>query len=36
MQVVKFSDQELINVYLQGNEKAFEELLNRHKNKILP
>ncbi|HMW40417.1 MAG: sigma-70 family RNA polymerase sigma factor [Saprospiraceae bacterium] len=34
MQVVKFSDQELINVYLQGNEKAFEELLNRHKNKI--
>ncbi|NOT37269.1 MAG: sigma-70 family RNA polymerase sigma factor [Saprospiraceae bacterium] len=34
MQVVKMTDQELINVYLQGNEKAFEELLNRHKNKV--
>ncbi|MCC6816028.1 MAG: sigma-70 family RNA polymerase sigma factor [Saprospiraceae bacterium] len=34
MQVVKMTDHELINVYLQGNEKAFEELLNRHKNKV--
>lgn len=34
MQVVKLTDQELIIVYLQGNEKAFEELLNRHKNKV--
>ena len=34
MQVVKMTDQDLINVYLQGNEKAFEELLNRHKNKV--
>lgn len=34
MQVVKMTDQDLIHVYLQGNEKAFEELLNRHKNKV--
>ncbi len=34
MQVTPFSDQELIQQYLDGNERAFEELLNRHKNKI--
>lgn len=28
------SDQELINCYLEGDEKAFETLLNRHKTKI--
>jgi RNA polymerase sigma-70 factor (ECF subfamily) len=28
------SDKELINLYLEGDEKAFEILLNRHKNKI--
>jgi len=27
-------DKELINLYLAGNQKAFEILLNRHKNKI--
>lgn len=27
-------DSTLINMYLDGNEKAFEELLSRHKNKI--
>ena len=34
MQVTPFSDQELIQQYLEGNERAFEELLSRHKNKI--
>jgi RNA polymerase sigma-70 factor (ECF subfamily) len=34
MQVTPFSDQELIQHYLEGNERAFEELLSRHKNKI--
>lgn len=34
MQVYQLSDQELIALYLKGNEKAFEILLNRHKNKI--
>ncbi len=34
MQVTPFSDQELISQYLDGNERAFEELLNRHRNKI--
>ncbi len=28
------SDQELIELYLLGNDKSFEILLNRHKNKI--
>ena len=28
------NDQELINSYLGGDERAFEELLNRHKSKI--
>ena len=28
------SDKELINLYLEGDQKAFEILLNRHKNKI--
>ncbi len=34
MQVTPFSDQELIQQYLSGNERAFEELLSRHRNKI--
>lgn len=34
MQVTPFTDQELIAHYLDGNERAFEELLERHKNKI--
>lgn len=33
-QVKPLNDRELINCYLQGDERAFEELLNRHKNKI--
>jgi RNA polymerase sigma factor (sigma-70 family) len=34
MQVKNANDQELIQFYLSGNERAFEELLNRHKDKI--
>ena len=34
MQVTPYSDQELIQQYLDGNERSFEELLNRHRNKI--
>ncbi len=34
MQVKPLNDRELIRLYLNGNERAFEELLTRHKNKI--
>jgi RNA polymerase sigma-70 factor (ECF subfamily) len=34
MQVTPYTDQELITQYLDGNERAFEELLTRHKSKI--
>ncbi len=34
MQVKTQTDQQLINLYLGGNERAFEELLHRHKDKI--
>ena len=34
MQVILLSDQDLIQQYLNGNERAFEVLLNRHKTKI--
>ena len=34
MQVTLLNDQQLIGLYLDGNEKAFEELLNRHQQKI--
>ncbi len=34
MQVKLLSDQDLIQQYLNGNERAFEVLLNRHKTKI--
>ncbi len=34
MQVTKLSDQELINQYISGNDRAFEVLLVRHKQKI--
>jgi len=34
MNVHELTDQELIRTYLDGNDKAFEILLNRHKDKI--
>ena len=34
MQVTQLKDKELILSYLDGNEKAFEELLSRHKQRI--
>ncbi len=34
MQVTPLNDQQLIASYLDGNERAFEELLSRHKQKI--
>ncbi|MEL6863621.1 MAG: sigma-70 family RNA polymerase sigma factor, partial [Bacteroidota bacterium] len=34
MQVTPLNDQQLIARYLDGDERAFEELLNRHKSKI--
>jgi len=34
MNVQQLNDKELILTYLEGNEKAFEILLNRHRNKI--
>ncbi len=34
MNVLKLSDRELIIAYLEGNDKAFEVLLNRHREKI--
>jgi len=34
MQVTKLSDQELITQYIDGNDRAFEVLLVRHKQKI--
>lgn len=34
MNVLKLSDQELILAYLDGNDRAFEVLLNRHRDKI--
>jgi len=34
MNVKSLNDKELINLYLEGNQKAFEVLLTRHKEKI--
>ncbi|RME99214.1 MAG: sigma-70 family RNA polymerase sigma factor [Bacteroidetes bacterium] len=34
MNVTSLNDQQLIACYLEGNERAFEELLNRHQQKI--
>lgn len=34
MQVAQLSDQSLIEAYIQGNEKAFQVLLERHQQKI--
>ncbi len=34
MQVTQVSDQQLILLYLEGNEKSFEILLSRHKSRI--
>jgi RNA polymerase sigma factor (sigma-70 family) len=34
MQVTPLNDQQLIHSYLNGNERAFEELLKRHQQKI--
>ncbi len=34
MNVKAQNDKQLINLYLEGNQKAFEVLLNRHKSRI--
>lgn len=34
MQVSKLNDQQLISNYLEGDEKAFQELLNRYERKV--
>lgn len=34
MNVLQLTDQQLINDYLKGDEKSFEVLLNRHRDKI--
>ncbi len=34
MNIKSSDDRQLVRAYLEGNERAFEELLNRHKNKI--
>ncbi|MBK8490590.1 MAG: sigma-70 family RNA polymerase sigma factor [Saprospirales bacterium] len=34
MQVMPLNDEQLIQLYLTGDERAFEELLNRHQQKI--
>jgi RNA polymerase sigma-70 factor (ECF subfamily) len=34
MNLSKLEDKELVSIYINGQEKAFEVLLNRHKNKI--
>ena len=34
MKMKNFEDRELVNLYINGNEKAFETLLLRHKEKI--
>ena len=34
MQVINLTDQALIDLYLQGDESAFSELLKRHQQKI--
>ena len=30
----KLTDDALVNLYLQGNNQAFDELLNRHKDRV--
>ena len=30
----KLTDDALVNLYLQGNNQAFDELLNRHKDRL--
>ena len=34
MNISKRSDSELVSLYITGNEKAFEILVNRHKNRV--
>ena len=34
MKLQSYSDQELVKLYLKGNESVLEELLNRYKSKI--
>src|SRR5690554_7652860 len=34
MNLSKLEDKDLISLYINGQEKAFEVLMNRHKNKI--
>ena len=34
MEKYQVSDSELVSLYIQGSEKAFEKLVQRHKSKI--
>ena len=34
MKKYKISDSELISLYINGNEEAFSEIVNRHKNRV--
>jgi len=34
MSIVSLGDQELVKLYIAGNESAFEVLINRHKDRI--
>jgi RNA polymerase sigma-70 factor (ECF subfamily) len=34
MNISQISDSELVSLYIAGNEKAFENLVNRHKNRV--
>ncbi|GAA4436024.1 sigma-70 family RNA polymerase sigma factor [Ravibacter arvi] len=34
MEKIQVSDSELVSLYIRGNEKAFEKLVNRHKSRV--
>lgn len=34
MERIQVSDSELVSLYIRGNEKAFEKLVNRHKSRV--
>ena len=34
MKLVNLSDKELVNIYIKGDERALQELVNRHKSRI--
>ncbi len=34
MSIVSLGDQELVKLYVNGNEKAFELLITRHKDRV--